>query len=463
MIEKSLFDACDAVPLSAVRDVLHHGPQILAPQASYTQVVGLPIGEGCLIPKGSLRYVAPCAGGWGIARGAMQVPGSIVIFQAPCGCGRHGSVAAVMNGYRDRMYYVDISEDDLVMGTHMERLEAIVDRVLRLRAEKPSCVWLFSTCIDDLLGSDYANVCARMAERYGIPFMDGHMDPVSMSSTTPPPVKLQRGIYGFLTQAGPVEKDPKAVNVMGNFAPVDETSELFNLLAAVGLSTVRSLPTCATFDEFLRMREGSRNILLKPFGRHACRDLEAAFGTPWHLTGMPYDVERVAAMYRDLGAFLEQPLPFEPYYEQAVRELEQARSWMEGLNVAVGSNLNGSTFEVAATLAAAGANITFLLAEEMEPGDLPYIEALCAVNPQIPVYSGSHPRMSLVREVGHPTDVAVGLDTARLVESAAPLSLGVDVQPFGFEASRFLLEGVRQALEKRGDARTMLYSQTLVV
>ena len=138
MIEKSLFDACDAVPLSAVRDALRHGPQILAPQASYTQVVGLPIGEGCLIPKGSLRYVAPCAGGWGIARGAMQVPGSIVIFQAPCGCGRHGSVAAVMNGYRDRMYYVDISEDDLVMGTHMERLEAIVDRVLRLRAEKPS-------------------------------------------------------------------------------------------------------------------------------------------------------------------------------------------------------------------------------------------------------------------------------------------------------------------------------------
>ena len=57
----------------------------------------------------------------------------------------------------------------------------------------------------------------------------------------------------------------------------------------------------------------------------------------------------------------------------------------------------------------------------------------------------------------------LGLDAARLVESAAPLSLGVDVQPFGFEASRFLLEGVRQALEKRGDARTMLYSQTLVV
>ena len=34
MIEKSLFDACDAVPLSAVRDALNHGPQILAPQAS---------------------------------------------------------------------------------------------------------------------------------------------------------------------------------------------------------------------------------------------------------------------------------------------------------------------------------------------------------------------------------------------------------------------------------------------
>lgn len=463
MIEKSLFDACDAIPISVVRDTLRNGPRILSPQASYTQVVGLPIGEGCLIPKGSLRYVAPCAGGWGIARGAMQVPGSIVIFQAPCGCGRHGSVAAVMNGYRDRMYYVDISEDELVMGTHMDRLEEIVDHVLRLRPEKPSAVWLFSTCIDDLLGSDYANVCARMTERYGIPFMDGHMDPVSMSSTTPPPVKLQRGIYGFLTQAGPVPKDPHALNIIGNFSPIDETSELFELLAAAGYTTVRSLATCESFDEFLQMREASRNVLLKPFGRHACRDLEAAFGTPWHLTGMPYDIDRVAAMYRDLGEFLGKPLPFEPYYEQAARELEEARPQMEGLRVAVGSNLNGSTFEVAATMVRMGASITFLLAEEMEPSDLPYIEALCAVDPQIPVYSGSHPRMALVRGVDHPTDVAIGLDAARLAESAAPLSLGVDVQPFGFEASRFLMEGVRQALEHQGDARSMLYAQTLVV
>ena len=463
MIEASIFDNRDAVPLCEVRDALRNGPQDLTPQTSYTQVVGLPIGEGCLIPKGSLRYVAPCAGGWGIARGAMQVPGSIVIFQAPCGCGRHGSVAAVMNGYRDRMYYVDISEDDLVMGTHMERLEEIVDYVLRLRPERPSAVWLFSTCIDDLLGSDYVNVCRRMTERYGIPFMDGHMDPVSMSSTTPPPVKLQRGIYGFLTQAGAVARDPHAVNLIGNFATVDETSELYELLAAAGYATVRQLPACETFDEFLRMREASYNLLLKPFGRHACRDLEAAFGTPWHLTGMPYDIDRVAAMYRELGAFLGTELPFEPFYAQAQAELEQARSWMEGLGVAVGANLNGSTFEVAALVARMGARITFLLAEEMEPGDLPYIEALCAIDPQIPVYSGSHPRMAVVREVDHPTDVAIGLDAARLVEHAAPLSLGVDVQPFGFEAARFLVDGIRQALEERGDARSMLYAQTLVV
>ena len=90
-----------------------------------------------MIPKGSLRYVAPCAGGWGIARGAMQVPESVMLFQAPCACGRHGSIAAIMNGYRDRMYYLDVSEEDLVMGTHMDRVEEAVDRIMQLRSLQP--------------------------------------------------------------------------------------------------------------------------------------------------------------------------------------------------------------------------------------------------------------------------------------------------------------------------------------
>lgn len=177
---------------------------------------------------------------------------------------------------------------------------------------------------------------------------------------------------------------------------------------------------------------------------------------------MPYDIDRVAAMYRGLGEFLGQPLPFEPYYEQAARELEEARPRMKGLRVAVGSNLNGSTFEVAATMVRMGASITFLLAEEMEPSDLPYIEALCAVDPQIPVYS-EPPTHGAGARSRPPHRRGNRPRRGGLAESAAPLSLGVDVQPFGFEASRFLMEGVRQALEHQGDARSMLYAQTLVV
>lgn len=451
------------IPLSRLRDSLASGSNPLSPATSYTQVVGLPLGQGCLIPKGSLRYVAPCAGGWGILRGAMQVPESVALFQAPLGCGRHGSLAAVMNGYRDRIYYIDMSEDDVVMGTHMDRLEDAVEAVMRLRATRPRAFWLFSTCVDDLLGSDYPNVAARMGERYGLPFVDGHMDPVTMTSSTPPPVKLQRGIYRFLTLAGPVELRDDAVNVIGNFATVDEGSELYEALRRAGITRVRQLPACSTFDEFLEMREAGHNILLKPFGRLACEDLRQELGMPYHLTRMPYDLDRVGLMYRELSEFLGRELDVSRHREEALGKLEDARPRLSGLRVAVGSNLNGSTFEVAAVLARLGARIAFLVAEEAEPADLPFVEDLCRADPDIPVYPGTHPRMSLVRRVPHEADVAIGYDAARLAPGAAPLPMGVDVQPFGYEATTSLVGRVLRAGQGGASARDLLYADTLVV
>ncbi|WP_283169713.1 nitrogenase component 1 [Curtanaerobium respiraculi] len=431
--------------------------------ADGTQVVGLPIGENCLTPKGFARFVAPCAGGWGIARGAMQVPETVMLFTSPLGCGRHGSMAAYMHGYRDRMYYLDATEEDLVMGAHMDHVEEAVARIMEMRKPAPRAFYLFSTCVDDLLGSDYRSVCAKLERRYGIPFVDGHMDPISMTSSTPPPVNLQRSIYRFLQKAGKIPAKRGEANIIGGFAPVMGGSELHALLASAGYHTVRQMTACKTFDEFCLMRGASFNILLKPFGRLACEDMRRGLGIPWFLTGMPIDPDHVARMYEGLGESLGAEIDCKEYELRARQALDDAAPWMAGLDIAVGSSLNGSTFEIAAVLARAGANISFLIAEELSESDAPFIDYLGRVDPAIPVYPGTHPGMSLVAGAPRATDVAIGFDVARLAPEAAVVEWGVDRQPFGFQALEYLLRSVHDALSSKRDAKELMYSKGLVV
>ena len=69
--------------------------------------------KGKVVSGPCLHYSAPSAGGWGIVRTAMLVPESVLLFVAPHGCGRHGSVSSVQLGLRSRIRYMDITEEDL--------------------------------------------------------------------------------------------------------------------------------------------------------------------------------------------------------------------------------------------------------------------------------------------------------------------------------------------------------------
>ncbi len=461
--QRTQTDAGVAVPLKDMVDRTSRPSDVLEDSADGSQVVGLPITEGCLTPKGFVRYVAPCAGGWGIVRGAIQVPDSVILFTAPAGCGRHGSLSAIMNGYRDRIYYLDATESDLVMGTHLERVKQAVAWIMEHRRPRPRAFLLFSTCVDDLLGSDYRGLAAEMEHKYGIPFVDGHMDPVTMTSHTPPPVTLQRTIYHVLEHLPQGPHDEHAINIIGGFAPVAAESELYPLLKQAGYQSVHQIAACKNFDEFAEIRLSHFNILLKAFGRLACDEMKKKWGTPYKLTGMPMSIDHVAHMYDALGEALGVKLEYEPYKTHAQQSIEEARSWLSGKNVAVGSSLNGSTFEIAALLQQAGAHIVALVAEEAAASDAPYVDELMQVNPTLPVYPSTNPRMATVTGLNEPVDIAVGFDVGRLCPEATCVPWGVDQQPFGFQAIEYLLSEVKHALTETRDTRKMLLEKTLVV
>lgn len=458
---------------SAIDAGLHHESASRSQRMEgATQVAGI-TPDGCMLPDGCLRFVAPSGGGWGIVRGALAVPESAMLFVAPRGCGRHGSIASLLNGYRHRVFYLDVPEEDFVMGGHVERAEQVVGKIMEVLppSRRPRAFFICATCVDDLLGSDFDGVCDMAARRYGIPFSRCHMNPITRNSTTPPALNLQRSIYRMLWQpaawgpdpAGGVERDPGAVNLLGGFVPVDAGSELYQVLARAGLPRVRQLPACGTFDDFLAMRASRANIMLKAHASLAAKDMEERLGIPSVRLRGGITFDRIAADYAALSEFLGVPLDTGEAREAARQAEEDARPWLTGLEVGVGANLNGSSFEIALLLARLGARIAFIVSDGVAPSEWPSVVALRELQPDVPVYPSTHPGNSLYCEVPERADVGLGFDAATMAPGSKLVEFASDVEPFGYEKPVALLRAIREALRGSTDAREALYSKGLVV
>ena len=103
----------------------------------------------------TLHYVSAAHGGWGIVRIAAQVPESHQLFVCPFACGRHGALGGEMNGIKDRISYLFITEADIVSGEFEELIVDGVNELFEALEKQPKVLFVFTACLDDLLGTDH--------------------------------------------------------------------------------------------------------------------------------------------------------------------------------------------------------------------------------------------------------------------------------------------------------------------
>ena len=60
--------------------------------------------------RGTLTYTSPAHGGWGVARMGQLLPESYQLFAGPAACGRHGALSACLQGRKDTIAYLYLSE-----------------------------------------------------------------------------------------------------------------------------------------------------------------------------------------------------------------------------------------------------------------------------------------------------------------------------------------------------------------
>ena len=262
----------------------------------------------------TLSFNSPGAQGFGVKRAGLAVPGSVMLLVAPGCCGRNTAISAVPGQYRDRFFFLLQDETDIVTGRHLPRIKKAVKEVVDFLEVKPSVVMICITCVDALLGTDMERVCEEAAVYAGVPVLPCYMYALTREGRMPPMTAVRKTVYALLE---PAKKDPRAVNLLGEFAPFSDDSELYEILNNIGITTVREISRCRDFDEYKRMAEANFNIVLNPECRPAADEFNKRLNIPSIELTRLYQIDKIARQYELFGSAIGVKIDVSRYQEEA--------------------------------------------------------------------------------------------------------------------------------------------------
>ncbi len=396
----------------------------------------------------TLAFNSPSAEGFGVKRAGLAIPGSVMLLVAPGCCGRNTSLVSNMPAYKDRFFYLNMAETDIVTGRHLKKIPQAVEEVVACLPKRPSLVMICITCVDALLGTDMERVCRRAEERAGLPVRPCYMYALTREGRRPPMVHVRQSLYSLLE---PRKKRATSVNILGFFAPLVGDCELYGYLRGIGVKAVREISRCADFDEFQHMAEANFNLVLHPEARFAAADLQEDLGIPSIELTRLYQLDRIRKQYVALGKVLGATFDDAADYDAAAAAVEAFRAVAPQATFSVGECLNADPFELALALVRYGFEVREVFGT-LQGENFVFLRRLAEVSPATRVYSNMEPTMLYYDAAACPVDICLGKDAAWYHPEAAHLAWNEDVQPYGYAGVRRLFEALRALVEKSAPA-----------
>ena len=396
----------------------------------------------------TLAYNSPGAEGFGVKRAGLAVPESVMLIVSPGCCGRNTSIVSSMPQYKDRFFYLMMDETDLVTGRHLKRIPDAVSEVVSFldkNGKKPKVVMICITCVDALLGTDMERVCSACERALddGTRVRPCYMYALTREGRRPPMVHVRQTLYSLLE---PMEKDPRSVNIIGNFAPLEE-GELQKMLFDAGVKHIRQISTCGTYEEFLKMASANFNIVTNPEARAAALDMSNRLGIPYIELTRVHDVDRNALQYRSFANAVGIKADVSAEEAKAQEAVGSLKDAFPDLVFNIGECLNADPFELALSLVRYGFGVDEIYAT-LSPEKFKYISKLAEISPDTKVFCNMDPTMLYYDVSSSPADISLGKDAAFYCPEIPNIAWNSDVQPFGFQGITALMNEINRTMKE---------------
>ncbi len=413
-------------------------------------------------PFAPLEGVGPNLAGWGVIETSLLLPESLCIMVGPSACLRHSAFMAHARGFGDRFYMLCLTEVDMTLGKHLEKIEQGVRDILATRTEK--AVFLIVGCPDYILGTDFTGVIERLEAATGRRIILGAMAPITIGLKESPFTSAYTSFYEFLKHA-PRHSDPDAVNLLGTFVPLGPDGELYAVLQASGVSRITQIPLCADLEEFSRLASAGRSLVLHPLANGLAGRMAKEMGIPSLFVPTAYGFGTIADQYRQIGETLGRTLDTteaEAVARQTAAPLFEA---LRGKTLAIGCSINGSPYELALAFVEAGLAVDSIFGRgTFKPYEWTLIEHLRERAPHIRVYNVSHPNLCGETAAFDHVDVAYGVDAGMFCAKAVNVPLSrYQEQHYGYENAVWMLTETRDALAHPVSNQDWIYRHQFLI
>ena len=401
----------------------------------------------------TLAYNSPGAEGFGVKRAGLSVPESVMLIVAPGCCGRNTSLISSMPEYKNRFFYLEMSEPDLVTGRHLNKIPGAIKEVLAFLKDTgkkvPKVVMICITCVDALLGTDMDRVCRKAedaltgGEFEGVKVRPCYMYALTREGRRPPMVHVRQTIYSLLE---PMEKDARSVNVIGGFAPLENT-ELITYLKSAGIRNIRQISTCKTFEEFLEMASANFNIVIDPEARAAAEDMNKNLNIPYIELTRVYSTDKISSQYKALASVAGIDINDSEEKAEADEAVAKLKNAYPDLTFNIGECTNANAFELALSLVRMGFKIDEIYAT-LAPENFVYVKNLALLSPDTKIYCNMEPTMLYYKISSSKAQVTVGKDAKFYCPDIPNIAWNQDTRPFGYQGVRDLMNKVFEALKE---------------
>ena len=421
--------------------------------------------------KGSLEYTCPSHGGWGMVRTGMLIPESHQLFVCPSACGRHGALGAIQQGYKNRLSYLYLEESDIISGYDAAICEAVGELLERLQ-KRPKVLIVFVSCLDDLIGTDCDAVMEELSQRYpDIQFRMGHMNPISTNSDEPPLVSIWKNVYSLMESSQQEKK--LGVNMLGNYVPIHEESEIFEVLANFNMKLYH-VGNCTTYEELRDMGNNCLNLLVAAPVEKIAKQLKKTQGIEYVKAHVAYDLEKIKANYqliferlKEMGKIADTKESLDGFQEilrkseeKAVAAIWAAKEKVGNKKLYIDYSAFAEPFAAAKFFYQEGFNIQRVYAKDIDETDENYQWLLKETQVEI-IKVNKHDIVNKWKKTDD--SISIGMEAAYVSGSRYVVPVFQNEGMYGFYGVCMLMKKLEDCVKEDADLQEVIHQAGLVV
>lgn len=416
----------------------------------------VPIGEAAFPSpfQPGLEFNPPVHGTWNIVHIGMLLPEAQQIYVCAVNCMRGVVLTAAEMNASERFSFVLLEERDLLTGQVEEvTIEGVTDVLHKLPALPPA-VLLFTVCVHHFLGCDLNRIYRELGRRFpSVTFLRCCMDPIMQKGGLSPDQKLRKAMYDPL-QPLPVRRG--AVALLGGNFPLEEDCDLKRLLSAGGV-TLKELPGCASYGEYLSMGEAELYLAVAPNGRYGAEQTAKRLGRPFLYLPATFDF---AGLRRELTALAEAlglPLPDLGVEEARTEEaLGRAHALIGSTPIAIDCTVHPRPLGLALLLLEHGFSVDTVYLDGVSREEEGAFRTLQERYPTLTLKATIQPAMRVLPRGTRPNALAVGQKAAWFEGTGHFVNLVEGGGLWGFQGIRSMAALLEDAFRTEKDTRDLV-------